>query len=247
MSLTVEFALKWVEDGSNSMQLYSSIMSEITDGKTLNIVSDTGILIATVVNITPMLEPIRIQANTFAATSILLKVVSDWQDPNKKIEANDIINLISSAGTLVATIVVIAEIAPEAAIAGIAIALAADVASTINSYLGYLKIFWNYLYKSLLSFEVPLATDTSSLYVIEGTNTTNSHSSLATYDEIMDLSNNLLFAKFSDGATYGAPNTLILAPSAIPGSVTPVDDASYLQHFCQNAGADKAQCMSNYN
>jgi hypothetical protein len=245
MTVTVEFALKWIEDGSNSMSVYQNILNEIKDGKTMTIVADTGAVIATITNVVPMLQPIRIQANTFAATSILLKIIADWQDPNKKVEPNDVINLISAAGTLVATFVVVAEIAPEAAIAGFAIALAADVASTINTYMNSFKEFLYYWYKSIFSFDLPLPTDASSLYAIEGANTADGYPGLATYSEVMNLSDDLFFSKFIDGATYGEPNTFALAASAIPGSVTPVDNATYLQYFCQNAGTAMAECLSS--
>lgn len=243
MSVSVEFVLKWIEEGSNSMQVYSNILNFLRDGQTYQLVSDTGAVIATIVNLSPMLQPIRIQANAFAATAIILKVVSDWQDPNKKVEPGDVITLIGQTGVLVATFVVASEIAPEVAVAGFAIALASDLSSTFNNYLTYIKFILRPIYQSLLSFEIPLSTDAASLYWISGF---GDEDNLATYDEVMDPDGTFYFMKLVDGSLIGlAPNTLEFADSAIPGSLTPVDDSSYLQYFCRNAGDATAECMAS--
>ncbi|MFT4066589.1 hypothetical protein [Paraburkholderia sp.] len=243
MTTPVEFVLKWIEDGSNSMQMYSNIISAASDTQPLNLETDAGLLIATITNVFPMLQPIRIETNTFAATAVLLKIVSDWQDPGKKVNTNDVLSLLSASGTIVATVVVLAEIAPEAAAAGFAVALASDLSSTFNSYLPTLQYIWPPVYKSYFdNFQTPLSTDAASLYLTTG----NGGNQVCTYDEVMNLDNNLLFTNIKE-MTSGGFSGLNFSETAVPGSFTPVDDQAYLQHFCSNAPPDDmAQCLIDY-
>lgn len=96
-----------------------------------NLVNQGGQLIATVSNLFPILEPIRIQTNTFAAATVALKMTADVQ-AGQSIEAGDALTLVGDIAGVVAGIAVLAA-APELAVAATLVAVATDVASLVLS------------------------------------------------------------------------------------------------------------------
>jgi hypothetical protein len=95
----VEMVFHIIESGSNSMSTYQAIQSAAkSPNDALSLFQNGSSLIATVSNVAPMLQPIRIMTNGLAATSALMRIVTDWQDPNKKVQPGDVLTSHCSYG-----------------------------------------------------------------------------------------------------------------------------------------------------
>jgi hypothetical protein len=138
----VETALQFIEAGSNLMGTYQAFMSAANSDKdSLSIIQNGTNVVATVSNVAPMLKPVRIVTNSFSATSVLVKIVTDWKDPTKKVQPGDVLSLISATGTIVITLLVWREIGPGAAAAVTALVLSADLQSAFQPYVSAAKIW----------------------------------------------------------------------------------------------------------
>jgi hypothetical protein len=216
-----------IESGSNSMSTYQAIQSAAkSPNDALSLFQNGSSLIATVSNVAPMLQPIRIMTNGLAATSALMRIVTDWQDPNKKVQPGDVLTLVSAAGTVAITLLVWAEIGPGAAAAIGAVALAADLQTNFQPYMSSAKAWMGNLLSNTLQLSSPASVASSSLYW--GSTIPGQGWNLYSYDELMSA--NGLFVCMTDDQTTGT--MLRISGSPIPGSFTPIDESSYKQNYC---------------
>lgn len=224
----VEMVLQWVESGSNSMSSYQAFMSAgNSPNDSLSIFQNGSNLIATVSNVSKMLQPIRIMTNGLSATSALTRIVTDWKDPEKKVQPGDILTLISATGTVAITLLVWAEIGPGTAAAIGALALAADLQSSFQPYISSAKAWLGTLLANILQLSKPASIASASLYW--GSVGDGSGYNLYSYDEIM--ANRGLFVCLSDSMTSGG--ILRISGTPVPGSFTPVSEAQYKASYCR--------------
>jgi hypothetical protein len=223
-----ELVLHWIDSGSNSMASYQALMG-VKDNPTdpLSILNTSATLVATVSNISQMLQPIRIVTNGMVATSALTKIVVDWQDPNKKVQPGDVLTLISASGTIVVTLLFWAEAGPEAAAAISAIALSADLQSSFQPYFSSAKIWLGNLLGNVMQVSNPASPASSSLYW--GTTVNGSGWNLFSYDELMAA--NGLFVCMSDEDAVGG--ILRIKGNPVPGSITPINESQYRADYCK--------------
>jgi hypothetical protein len=79
-----EMVFQFIENGSNSMTTFQALMSAANSpNDSLSLMQNGTNVVATITNVTSMLQPIRIQTNLMNATSALIRVVADWKDPKK--------------------------------------------------------------------------------------------------------------------------------------------------------------------
>jgi hypothetical protein len=223
-----EMALQFIENGSNSMITFQAFLSAANSpNDSLSVMQNGTNLIATITNITPMLKPIRIQTNLMNATSALIRVVADWKDPNKRVQTNDVLTIISAAGTIVFTVLVLAEISPGAAAVVSGLIIAADLQSIFQPYINSVKIWLGNYLSNLLQISQPVSVASASLYW--ASLQTGSGYVLASYDEI--LTQKGLFICLSDKGISGTGLRPIATP--IPGSFTPVNEDQYKENYCR--------------
>ncbi|CAE6741201.1 hypothetical protein [Paraburkholderia domus] len=224
----VEMTLQFIENGSNSMVTYQAFVSAANSrNDSLSIIQNGTNLIATISNVAPMLKPVRIMTNQMSATSALIRVVTDWQNPDKRIQPGDVLTIISAAGTIAVTVLVLAEIGPGAAVAIGALVLAADLQSTFQPYINSAKIWLGNYMSNLLQISQPASVASASLYW--SSLQTGSGYVLASYDEI--LTQKGLFICLSDKGVSGTGLMPMATP--VPGSFTPVNEAQYKENYCQ--------------
>jgi hypothetical protein len=227
----VEMVLQFIESGSNSMSTYQALQNAAqSPSDALSVFQNGSNLIATVSNITPILQPIRIKTNGLAATSALLRIVTDWKDPNKRVQPGDMLAVVSAAGTIAITLLVWAEIGPGAVAAISAVSLAADLQSSFQPYMSSAKIWLGNYMSNLVQISQPASIASASLYWAAPSDF--SGYMLASYDEIMTTKG--MFVCLSDDQTSGG----ILRPSTtpVPGSFTPVSEAQYKENYCRYLG-----------
>lgn len=228
---TAEMVLHWVESGSNNMSMYQALMGvKDNPSDTLSIIQTGTNLVATVSNISSMLQPIRIITNGLSATSALTRIVVDWKDPNKKVQAGDVLTLISASGAIVVTVLVWAEIGPGAAAAVSGLALAADLQSSFQPYLNSAKVWLGNYISNLTQLSNPASVASASLYWSAPLPELSTSYALASYDEVM--AQNGRFVCLSDKGTPG--NLLFPLATPVPGSYTPVDEDMYKDAYCRS-------------
>ncbi|WP_433696251.1 hypothetical protein [Paraburkholderia phenoliruptrix] len=226
-----EIVLHWLENGSNVMSTYQSLL-EYKDNQSdsLSIISSNATLVASVSNIVQMLQPIRILTNGLAANAALTKMVVDWKDPNKKLQSGDVLTLMNTTGTIAATLLIWAEVGPEAVAAISAFAMASDLYTSFKPYLSTAKIWLNNALGNSMQLTKPASVATAPLYW--GTNGSLEVAggyNLLSYDEIMSTKG--LFACLTD---QGMSNSALkLMGNVIPGSLTPVNDDMYRRDYCE--------------
>ena len=95
----VEMVLQFIENGSNSMTTYQALMAAAnSQNDSLSVIQNGTNLVATISNVAPMMQPVRIMTNGLAATSALIRIATDWKDPNKKVQAGDVLTDASNHG-----------------------------------------------------------------------------------------------------------------------------------------------------
>jgi len=225
----VELIFHVIESGSNSMSTFQAIQSAATSpNDALSLFQNGSNLVAAVSNVSPMLQPIRIMTNGLVATSALMRIVTDWQDPNKKVQPGDVLTLVSAAGTVAITLLVWAEIGPGAAAAIGAVALAADLQANFQPYMSAARIWLGNYMSNFLQVSNPASVASSSLYW--SAPSTYTGYTLATYDEIMGT--NSLFVCLSDKGVTGA--SLVPLATPVPGSYTPINEDQYKEAYCRS-------------
>jgi len=228
----VEMVLQFIEGGSNSMTTYQALMSAVNSpSDSLSVIQNGSNLVATISNVAPMMQPIRIMTNIMSATSVLIKVVTDWKNPEKRIAPGDVLTIISAAGTVAVTVLVLAEIGPGATAAIGALALAADLQSAFQPYLSATKIWLGNYMSNKLQISQPASVAGASLYW--SSLGTGSGYSLASYNEI--LTQKGLFVCLSDKGVSGSG--LIPTETPVPGSFTPVNEDQYKENYCRYLSA----------
>ncbi|ANB75166.1 hypothetical protein AYM40_22385 [Paraburkholderia phytofirmans OLGA172] len=224
----VEMVLQFVENGSNSMTTYQALMSAANSpNDSLSVIQNDTNLVATVSNAAPMLQPVRILTNGLAATSALIRIVTDWKDPNKKVQPGDVLTVVSAAGTIAITLFVWAEIGPGAAAAIGALVLAADLQSAFQPYINFARMWLGDYMESLLQVSKPVSVASASLYW--SSLEPGSGYVLASYNEI--LTQKGLFVCLSDKGFSGG--ALMPMGTPIPGSFTPVNEEQYKENYCR--------------
>jgi hypothetical protein len=223
-----EMVFQFMESGSNSMTTFQAFMSAANSpNDSLSVMQNGTNVVATITNVTPMLQPIRIQTNLMNATSALIRVVADWKDPNKRVQTNDVLTIISSAGLVAVTVLAIAEIGPGAAAVIGGLALAADLQSAFQPYINSAQIWLGNYMSNLLQISQPVSVASASLYW--SSLQTGSGYILASYDEI--LAQKGLFVCLSDKGVLG--KGLMPMATPIPGSFTPVNEDQYKENYCR--------------
>ncbi|MFM0641373.1 hypothetical protein PQQ63_32240 [Paraburkholderia metrosideri] len=224
----VEMVLQFIENGSNSMTTYQAFVSAANSpNDSLSVIQNGANLIATISNVAPMLQPVRILTNGFSATSALIRIVTDWKDPNKKVQAGDVLTVISAAGTITITLLVWAELGVGAAAVVGGVVMAADLQSSFQPYINSAKIWLGNYMANTLQVSKPASVASASLYW--SSLQTGSGYILASYDEI--LTQKGLFVCLSDkGASGGG---LFPLETPVPGSFTPVNEDQYKENYCQ--------------
>jgi hypothetical protein len=85
-----ELTVQFIEKGSDSLGTFQAILSAIASpSDSLSIILNGATLVATVTNVSAILQPIRIETNFLLATSVLAKITMDWKDPNRKVQTTD--------------------------------------------------------------------------------------------------------------------------------------------------------------
>jgi hypothetical protein len=224
----VEMVLQFIENGSNSMTTYQALMAAAnSQNDSLSVIQNGTNLVATISNVAPMLKPVRIQTNLMSATSALTRVVTDWQNPDKRVQPGDVLTIISAIGTVAFTVLVLAEIGPGAAAAIGALVLAADLQSAFQPYIGSAKIWLGNYMSNLLKISQPASVASASLYW--SSLGAGSGYVLASYDEI--LAQKGLFICLSDKGVSGSGLMPMATP--VPGSFTPVNEDQYKENYCR--------------
>jgi hypothetical protein len=225
---TVEMVIHWVESGSNSMSTYQALIGARDNPRdSLSIIQTGTNLIATVSNVAPILQPIRIITNGLSATSALTRIVVDWKDPGKKVQPEDVLTIVGSTGMIVVTLLVWAEIGPGAPAAINALVLSVDLQSAFQPYMNSAKTWLGNLLENTLQLSKPASTASSSLYwatMLDG-----SGWNLYSYDEI--VSGRGLFAAMTDEGTSSP--MLRISGSPVPGSFAPVNEDRYKSDYCR--------------
>jgi hypothetical protein len=223
-----ELVFQLIESGSNSIITYQALQNAAnSQNDALSIFQNGTSLVATVSNVTPMLQPIRIMTNGLAATSALMRIVTDWKDPNKTVQPGDVLTVVSAAGTVAITLLVWAEIGPGAVAAIAAVSLAADLQSSFQPYLSNTKVWLGNYMSNLMQVSNPASVASASLYW--SAPATHTGYMLASYDEI--LTQKGLFVCLSDNGVSGA--ALMPLQTPIPGSFTPVNEDQYKENYCR--------------
>jgi hypothetical protein len=221
-----EFVIQVLEQGSNTMSTYTAMQSMLSSKKeTLNLIVDSSVLIATISNVTPIMQPFRIITNFGVATSIAVKIDADWMDPQRRVQSGDVLTLMSSMGTLALTFLAWAELGAVAAVGVSALVLSADLVNAFAPYMNSLSMYGQLWLPKFLSMDPPIVTDTSNLHWAR----MGSNMQVATYDEVMSSINNE-FICLDDKSKSGW--ALVPLGSCIPGSVTPIDEGRYRENFC---------------
>jgi hypothetical protein len=152
----VKMVLQFIENGSNSMTTYQALMAAAnSQNDSLSVIQNGTTLVATISNVAPMMLPVRIMTNGLAATSALIRIATDWKDPNKKVQAGDVLTVISAVGTIAVTLLVWAEIGPGAAAVVGGLILAADLQSSFQPYINSTKIWLGNYMTNLLRVSNP--------------------------------------------------------------------------------------------
>ncbi|MFM0227000.1 hypothetical protein [Paraburkholderia dipogonis] len=210
------------------MSTYQAFMSAgNSPNDSLSLIQNGSNLVATVSNVAPILQPIRIITNGLSATSALTRIVTDWKDPNKKVQPGDVLTLMNATGTIVVTLLVWAEIGPGAAAAIGALALAADLQSSFQPYVSSAKIWLGATLSKTMQLSSPVSPASASLYW--GGMPDGSGWNLYSYDELM--SGKGLFACMTDDMVSGT--IFRIKGSPVPGSFTPVNESQYKTDRCQ--------------
>ncbi|MGF6771274.1 hypothetical protein P3T18_003753 [Paraburkholderia sp. GAS199] len=231
---SLELIVHVMDAGSNNMSMFQALMGVFNNPRdSLSIMNTGATLIATVTNVTPILQPIRIITNSVVATTVLTRIVVDWRDPNKKVEPGDILTLVSASGMIVLSVFVLAEIGPGAAITINAIVMSSDLQSGFQPYITSAKVFLGNLLSNLIGLTRPASTASSSLYW--GTINAEAGYGLYSYDEIMFAKG--LFICMSDHGTSGT--TFFPRGTPVPGSITPINEDAYKDDFCRNLAKEQ--------
>jgi hypothetical protein len=220
-----EFVVQILEQGSNTMGAYLAIQS-ILSGKseTLSLIVDSSVL-ATISTVTPILQPFRVITSLTTATTVAVKIVADWTDPQRRVQTGDVLTLVSSLGTVTLTLLAWAEIGAPVAVGVSGLVLAADLVNEFTPYMNSLIMCGQGFLPTYLSMEPPIATETSNLYWAR----IGRDAQLATYDEIMSSVDNE-FMCLEDSMKNGW--ALLPRGSCIPGSIIPIDEAMYRRNYC---------------
>ena len=224
----VEMVLQFIENGSNSMTTYQALMAAAnSQNDSLSVIKNGTNLVATISNVAPMMQPVRIMTNGLAATSALIRIATDWKDPNKKVQAGDVLTVISAVGTIAVTLLVWAEIGPGAAAVVGGLILAADLQSSFQPYINSTKIWLGNYMTTLLQVSNPPSVASASLYW--SSLGTGSGYVLSSYNEI--LTQKGMFVCLSDKGVSGSG--LIPMGTPVPGSFTPVNEDQYKENYCR--------------
>jgi len=83
-----------------------SSISEAIEGNndTFSLINNMNQVAATVTSIVPVLRPVNIQTNILAATTTFAKIMVDWHDDEKKVDVDDVFNLVGNIAGLVGTV-----------------------------------------------------------------------------------------------------------------------------------------------
>ncbi len=212
-----------IDKGSNTMTTYQAIMSALTSNSdSLTLMLNSTTLVATITNVVPVMQPVRIQTNALLATTAVVKVYADWKDPKKRVHTSDILTLVSASGTVLVSVLLLADIGVEVAAGIAAFTLASDIQSVVTQFASDLAVQLSLPFPN--NFVPPVSTAGSNLYW--SSLKSGAIGGLATYDEIM--SDSRLFACFKDNPSGGWYPSY----SPIPGSITPVDATDYVDSFC---------------
>lgn len=135
MPTPIKIFVVTVEDISNvtgSTGLTNTMINSLQQqNQSFTLVSNTGQVIAGITNLVPVLAPIRIETNTFAAATVFLKMEADLAD-GKSLDPGDEVSLVGSVAGVVAAVAILAA-APEVAVIATAVAVAADLAGLFVS------------------------------------------------------------------------------------------------------------------
>ncbi|MFM0730124.1 hypothetical protein PQQ52_06455 [Paraburkholderia sediminicola] len=232
----VEMVLQFVENGSNSMTTYQALMSAANSpSDSLSVIQNGSNLVATISNVAPMMQPVRIMTNGLAATSALIRIVTDWKDPNKKVQPGDVLTVVSAVGTIAITLLVWAEIGPGAAAVVGGLVLAADLQSSFQPYINSTKIWLGNYMTNVLQVSNPPSVASASLYW--SSLGTESGYVLASYNEI--LTQKGLFVCLSDKGVSGSGLFPMATP--VPGSFTPVNEDQYKENYCRYLSVEQGR------
>jgi hypothetical protein len=221
-----EFVMQVLEQGSNTMSTYAAMQSMLAGKReTLNLIVDSSVLVATISNITPILQPFCIITNFGVATTIAVKIDADWQEPQRRVQSGDVLTLMSSAGTIALTFLAWAELGAAAAVGVYALVLAADLVNVFAPYMNSLSMYGQLWLPKYLPMDPPIVTDTSNLHWARF----ESKWQVATYEEIMSSVENA-FICLDDMSKSGW--ALVPVGSCIPGSITPIDENAYRENYC---------------
>ncbi|RDK00156.1 hypothetical protein [Paraburkholderia lacunae] len=225
----VEMVLQFIENGSNSMTTYQAFVSAANSPHdSLSVIQNGTNVVATISNVAPMMQPVRIMTNGLAATSALIRIVTDWKDSNKKVQTGDVLTVISAAGTIAVTLLVWAEIGPGAAAVVGGLVLAADLQSSFQPYIKSTKIWLGNYMSRLLQVSNPPSVASASLYW--SSLGAGSGDMLASYNEI--LTQKGLFFCLSDKGTVSGGGLFPMG-TPVPGSFTQVNEDQYKENYCR--------------
>ncbi|HEX7910273.1 MAG TPA: hypothetical protein VF534_19585 [Paraburkholderia sp.] len=226
-----ELVMHWVESGSNSMSTYQALLgAKDSSSDSLSILQNGTNLVATVSNVSQMLQPIRIITNGLSATSALTRIVVDWKDPDKKVQPGDVLTLISASGMFVVTLLFWAEVGPGGAAAVGGLALAADLQSSFQPYMNAAKVWLGNYISNLVQVSRPASIASASLYWSAPLPEVSTTYTLLSYDEI--TAQKARFICLSDKGTPG--NSLFPLATPVPGSLTPVNEDMYKDAYCRS-------------
>src|SRR5215813_14065100 len=110
------------------------------------------------------MQPFRIITNFGVATSLVVKIDVDWRDAQRRVQAGDVLTLVSSLGTVALTFLAWAEIGAVAAVGVSALILAADLVNVFSPYMNSLSMYGQYWLPNYLPMELPIVTDTANLH-----------------------------------------------------------------------------------
>lgn len=95
-------------------------------------VNSSGQVLAAVIGAIPILKPVTLQTNTFAATATFIKITLDLKE-GKSISVGDTLALIGNVAGLVGTVAFLAGAAPEIALVASAVAIGAALGGVLSN------------------------------------------------------------------------------------------------------------------
>lgn len=135
MSNRREIIVNMVDSSVNATNAANTITTAINEKhESFELVNSNGQAIASVISAFPFLRPVMLQANTFAATAVFLKIVIDVKNEGiNGVNAGDVLSLVANVSGIVATGAILAGTAPGWAAGATFVAIGAGIASLMVS------------------------------------------------------------------------------------------------------------------